>query len=421
MSCQPTSSQDQSNTTSSKALVKVDSLRSNTSVLSRDTRSTLRHIYQQWDHEKEFDNINDHDDDENEELASDSSGLEIDSEFDLDSNYKSSCIKKIKRQGTFSDSTLCTVDSSLSTFPEEFQSNNLRMSSTESLEDPSLSTLADDELSLQKVVRMENFYQNQNLLFYDHDDQSTISQPFPFPFPQPNSNSNSESTNPITQSDNKRQIKRVKSRLDLKTIEAIDTNHSRPTTTTTEKPSYNRKRRSGMIGGYHHLTEFNQKLNVISIIKKTSQPILKLKLSISSLNGSIPTSIATECGMYASNFIEVLEYDKKRVHEIQFHGQDGLNRINELETLNDRMDSYNLTLSPGTSITSTTPIYKQPKRVHFVEPVDTLDHELPSSPPTSKNLFKSLPLVPTVTSFCQRKKEDWSTKRKSQYSNITNP
>ncbi|EGG09662.1 uncharacterized protein MELLADRAFT_103697 [Melampsora larici-populina 98AG31] len=425
MTCQPISPPNQSNSIGSKPLTKADSLRSNTSVLSKDTRSTLRHIYQQWDHEKEFEKLidDDADDDENEELASVDARLETDSEFDFDSHYKSIYIKKIKPQETLSDSTLCTVDSSLLNYPEKFQSDNLRKSSIESLEDQSLSTLADDELPIQKAVKIENFYQNQNLLFYDHDDdQSTNLQPFPFTFPKTVSKTNS--TNSFRQSNNKRQIKRVKSRLDLKTIEVMDTNRSKPMTTTTkEKASYYRKRRSGMIGGYHHLTEFNQKLNVISIIKKTSQPILKLKLSISSLNGTLPTSIASECGMYASNFIEVLEYDKKRVHEIQFNQQEESNQINRLETLDCRTDSYNLTLSPGTSITSATPIYKQPKRVHFLEPIATFDHQepVPCSPPTPKNRFLSLPLVPSLTSYCQRKKEDWSSKRKSQYLNISTP
>ncbi|KAH9813086.1 hypothetical protein DFH28DRAFT_1083870 [Melampsora americana] len=444
ITCQPTSSQTPSDPLgSTMALTKANSLRSNASVLSRGTRSTLRHIYQQWDHEKEFGIMNGlDDDDENEELASEESRLEIESEIDLDGEYKSIYIKKMKRQGKLSiqlsTSTLCTVDSSLSHLPEEFQSIHPRISSIESLEDQSLNTLTDNEVSIENVVKIENFYQNQNLLFYndDVDHQSRVLKPFPFPIPQIDSNS----TNSIGgTSDHQKQIKRVKSRLDLKTIEMTERNHSNQSTTTTSiirtgKASYNRKRRSGMIGGYQNLTEFNQKskLNVISLIKKTSQPILKLKLSINSLNGSIPTSLATECGMYASNFIEVLEYDKKRVHEIRFHEEDELvNQIgsDEFETLNHRIDSYNLTLSPGTSINSSTPIFKQPKRVHFLEP--TLDDDLPCSsspspspapaPTPSKNRFLSLPLVPTVTSYCQRKKEDWSIKRKSQYLNLTHP
>ncbi|KAH9813981.1 hypothetical protein DFH28DRAFT_1083370 [Melampsora americana] len=377
ITCQPTSSQTPSDPLgSTMALTKANSLRSNAST-----------YYQQWDHEKEFGIMN----------ASEESRLEIESEIDLDGEYKSIYIKKMKRQGKLSiqlsTSTLCTVDSSLSHLPEEFQSVHPRISSIESLEDQSLKTLTDNEVSIQNVVKIENFYQNQNLLFYNDDDDDDH-----------------------------------QSRM-------TERNHSNQSTTTTSiirtgKASYNRKRRSGMIGGYQHLTEFNQKskLNVISLIKKTSQPILKLKLSLNSLNGSIPNSLVTECGMYASNFIEVLEYDKKRVHEIRFHEEDELvNQIgsDEFETLNHRIDSYNLTLSPGTSINSSTPIFRQPKRVHFLEP--TLDDDLPCSSPSapaptpSKNRFLSLPLVPTVTSYCQRKKEDWSIKRKSQYLNLTHP
>ncbi|KAG0141884.1 hypothetical protein CROQUDRAFT_673861 [Cronartium quercuum f. sp. fusiforme G11] len=396
-------------------------LRSSSSVLSDGTRLVIKNFYQQYENNQDLYN---HDgDEEDEELAYDTTSTQVeDTETNTSLSYTSIHLTKCPQTVPIpnqvlpdrlrsSNSTLCAVTINSPRLIDETLHAKRESHSFQSFDDH----MSHHELS-SCHGNCEEFKNQGNL---PRSDPSAEESHRPFPTPASSSPEDSPSPTqiplPVIPTTSK-SLKRVRSILDLKNLQTIESH---------DKTSYNRKRRAGMIG--YNASERNSRLNAISLFKKTSQPILRLKMSLSSLNGTLPTSFftipAADCGLYASNFIEVLDYDKKRVHEIQLT-DDG--KVKEQLT----GSTNSLRSEPSSSTTAYSPTFKQPivKRVRFVEPIasesvyDDYDDEDGESSEFEFEPTRLTPrarflasLQPSFSSYCQRKKENWSNKIRNQY------
>lgn len=184
----------------------------------------------------------------------------------------------------------------------------------------------------------------------------------------------------------KRQLKRVKPIHDLKRIQDIEPWHE-------TKEVIPRQRRTGMIG-CPNLTELNSRINAITLPRKISEPMLRLKISWSSLNGTLPSTFfsipSTEYGLHASNFVEVLEYEAPR-----------------------GIDAQDPSFGHSHPISSSRKDLNSVKRVRFLEPspVECLDSGDGSSETSGLNEVQEMMSTRSrLSSYVQRKKEDWSTK-----------